>query len=342
MLGNMQNQNNLCGISGSDKSTTLTELAKHLEITCTHCRPISPMTCLSGCKTWKIKNQFRKLYEKTKDSDVITRISTTLKNKKRHQLLELISGESLPLSEIQRRFRDGHFVLSQQSLMEDYLDPLIAAGLAEEAQNSYQATIFGIRITELLKNLEDIEDILPSDPYWYEGKVLDLLMQRPQTFTDLEKMIPADVAANVLGRFTKMHFVDKSDERDHVFFFVTKRSPSLSCLSSLERNIYREIPLEGASAQRLSTLARVSIRQMYKGIRKLKGKKLVFTRRKSITYSLTAKGLQVVMTLEAIRRLAQEANLATSMLFANENGQGFLGEVSVPKNMTHQKSRLVR
>ena len=63
----------------------------------------------------------------------------------------------------------------------------------------------------------------------------------------------------------------------------------------------------------------ISLRRTYKYLRRLKGKKLVFTRKRPITYSITAKGVKVGTMLGDVHKLVVEALTAATYLVENEN-----------------------
>jgi predicted transcriptional regulator len=305
-------------LHGADRPVSLADLLEPIEKTCKICNLLTPMTCISGCKTWKLKNELRKLHEKTRNPAFMTNLLDTLKNKRRLQLLELISKEPQSMTLLQHELRKLGFNHSQQTIVHEYLGPLMTAGLADEHQNLYHATLFGRRINALTKDFNDLEDILSPHSECYEEIALDVLMKGPRTYEALRRIIPEKSVARVLSRLQKAALAQTSTDKDYIFFFATKRNPDRSGFIPTEKQVYEKIPKEGISARKLATEARISLRATYKYLRKLKGKKLVFTRKRPASYSLTAKGLKMCKMLEAIHDLAAEALQATGHLLDHE------------------------
>jgi predicted transcriptional regulator len=279
---------------------------------------LTPITCISGCKTWKLKNQLRKLHEKTSDSDFMTNLLNTLKNRRRLQLLEMMSKKHHSSAQLQQELRRLGFNHSQQTIVHEYVNPLIAVGLADEYQNLYYATLFGHKISDLAKDFYDLEDTLSPHSECYEETALDALAKGPRTFEELKQIIPEKNVARVLSRLQKAALAETRSERDYIFFFKTKRDPDGEILSPTEERVYEKIPGEGISARKLSRKAGISLRRTYKYLRKLKGKKLVFTRKRPASYSITASGLKLGTMLEEVRNLTAEALTTTRRFLEDE------------------------
>jgi predicted transcriptional regulator len=316
-------------LQGADKQTSLADLLKRLENTCSDCHPLTPITCVTGCKTWQLKNQLRKLYEKTKNPDFMTKLLNTIKNKRRLQLLGLIVNEHSSSINLQQRLKKMGFNHSQQTLFQEYINPLIEAGLADQAQNMYYATVFGCKLNELIKAFHDIGDILPPHSECYEEIVLNILLKGPKTYEKLRSVIPAKSVPRTLNRLQRVALAETNKEKDYIFFFATKRNPNSSELSPTEQRVHENIPAEGICARKLAEKTGISLRRTYKYLRKLKGKKLVFTRKKPTSYTLTAKGVQMAIMLEALRNLAVEAFATTAHLVKDEETLG------LPTNSTN-------
>lgn len=305
-------------VQAADKQSSMPELLNKLEKTCQTCNPLTPITCISGCKTWKLKNQFRKLNEKTNKPNFSAKLLNTLKNKRRLQILELISREHSSIMNIQQRLKKLGFDHSRQTIIQEYISPLADAGLADQDQNLYYATMFGSKINELMKDFHNLEDILPSHSECYEETTIGKLMKGPRTYEDLRGTIPSKSIARVLSRLQKAGLAETSKEKDYIFFFITKRSPEGSKLSPTESRVYNNIRTDGIPARKLADKTAISLRRTYRYLRKLKGKKLVFTRKKPASYRLTAKGAQIAILLETLRNLTVEAS--TTAQFAKHEG----------------------
>jgi len=305
--------------NGADRQTSLADLIGAMEKTCNNCKPLSPVTCVSRCKNWKLKNEFRKLHEKTGSSDFMPKLLNTLKNRRRLQILEMLSVEPHSLTQLQQKLRKLGFNHSRQTICREYLDPLNTVGLSDEYQNLYHSTLFGRRISDLTRNFPDLEGFLSPHSECYEETVLDTLMKAPKTIEELREIIPQKSLARVLSRMQKTGLAQTNAEKDHIFFFTTKRSPGMADFSRTEKKVYEEIPKEGISARPLAREAGISLRRTYKYLRKLKGKKLVFTRKRPTIYSTTTKGFEVGTMLKTVHRLAVEALTVTAHLAGNQN-----------------------
>ena len=314
----MEDRNATTLSHGADKQTSLADLPRAIEKTCKNCKPLTPITCISGCKTWKLKNELRKLHEKTKSPNFMTNLLNTLKNKRRLQLLEIISKEHYSIAQLQRELQKQGFNHSQQTIGQEYLNPLITVGLADENQNLYHSTLFGRKISDLTKDFHDLEDVLSPHSECYEEVALYVLMKGARTYEGLDGIIPMKSLARVLSRLQKAALAETSTEKDYIFFFATKRSPDKSDFSPTEKRVYEIIPKDGISARKLAKEARISLRRTYKYLRRLKGKKLVFTRKRPASYSLTARGVKIGTMLEAMHKLATEALTATAYIVEDE------------------------
>ncbi len=301
-----------------DGQVRFLDLVGTIENTCKNCKPLTPTSCISGCKTWKLKNEFRKLHERTENPKFMTSLLNTLKNKRRLQVLEIMSTKHLSIVQLQQELQKLGSSHSQGTIVEEYVNPLIKVGLAGENQNLYHATLFGRKIDELLRNFRDIEDVLSPHSECYEEITLDLLMKAPMTYEKLSETIPAKSVPRVFSRLQKAELAETGIEKDHVFFFATKRSPNGTEFSSTEKRVYEGIPREGISARKLAGKTGISLRRTYKYVRKLKGKKLVFARFRPASYSITDKGIEIGRMLEAVHNMAAEALAATAHLVQEE------------------------
>jgi sugar-specific transcriptional regulator TrmB len=100
--------------------------------------------------------------------------------------------------------------------------------------------------------------------------------------------------------------IETPKERDYVFYFRSKRDPNKETLSSTERKVYDNISEEGISAKKLAEKTGISRRRTYKYLRRLKGKKMVFTRRTPKAYGLTDKGERLASLLHELQSLIEE------------------------------------
>jgi DNA-binding PadR family transcriptional regulator/DNA-binding HxlR family transcriptional regulator len=319
----MRTENYPALLQGAEEKTGLTDTVKNWQETCNNCRPLTPATCVTDCKIWKQKNEFRALCKKMESPNFMTKLLNTLKNKRRIQILEVISKGRYSITRLQQELKKLGYYHSRQTIVKEYVTPLIEVGLVEGDRNQYRTTLFGSRLEELAKISCNIEAILPPHSECYEEAALGKLLNEPKTYKDFEGMIPMKSVARVLNRLQKAELIEKPKENDYVFYFKTKRDFNNAKLSPTERRVYENLPSDGISAQKLAEKTRISSRRTYKYLRKLKGKKLVFARKRQKSYALTAKGLQMALTLTGIHDLAVEASETASKIIEYEGTCGF-------------------
>ena len=87
---------------------------------------------------------------------------------------------------------------SQQTILEEYVNPLVSVGLVDENQNMYHATLFGRRISDLVKSFPDLEDTLSPHSECYEEITLGALLREPRTYEKLKEIIPEKSVPRVL------------------------------------------------------------------------------------------------------------------------------------------------
>jgi len=300
------------------QQTSLPETMKKMEETCNNCKPLSMLTCVTDCRIWKLKNEARELHKGIQNPDFTTDLLNTVKNTRRLQILQIISKGQHSLDKLQQELKKLGHTHSQKTITEEYVTPLIETKLAHEAQGKYYATAFGSKLNEITKNAQDIGELLPPHSECYEEKTLITLLSQPRTYEQFNGSISTRSMARVLNRLQTAGLVETNKEKDHIFFFKTQRNPNKEKLSPTEKKVHESISEDGISARKLAQRAQISLRRTYKYLRRLKGKKLVFTREKPRTYALTIKGLQMAMTLQKIHDLITEAQLAAAQLIKHE------------------------
>ena len=100
--------------------------------------------------------------------------------------------------------------------------------------------------------------------------------------------------------------IETPEERDYIFFFKSKRDSEKETFTITERKIYDSIPVDGISAGKLAKETGLSMRRIYKYLRGLKGKKLVFIRRTPKAYGLTRKGQKLASVLQELQQIVEE------------------------------------
>ena len=314
----MQIEEQTTSVGLAENQTELAQIIRNLEQKCRNCNTISPIICVSDCKTWKIKNQIRNLHEKTHGPNFLERLFNALKNKRRLQLLNIIAKRHNSLTQLQTQLRSQGHTHSRQTIVEEYLIPMVQVGLVQESQNPYAATLLGSSVNRVVKDFQEFETVLPSHSECNEEKVLMTLLHAPRTLEEIRSAVPSKNAPRVLSRLQKTGLLQTPREKDYVFFFKTRRDPGLSSQSITERKMYDSIPEDGISAKRLACKVCISLRRTYKYLRRLKGKKLVFVRKKPLTYSLTDKGRKLAGILKALKDICVETQEMTSQFLQCE------------------------
>ena len=307
-------------VQRSEEITSLTSVLKKVKEACESCHSLTPVACITRCDVWKIKRDFRKLYTVMENPNYMINLLNSLKNKRRLQILEILSSKKMSILRLQQKLKKLGYSHSQQTIIEEYLNPLVEVGLAEKDSSSYYATLFGMQLNELLKSFRSLSEILPARSECHEETVLGMLLYEPKTYNDLKEAIPAKTIRRVLARLQKTGLIETRKEKEYTFYFRTRRDPNKVTFSPTEKRIYDKIPTEGISARKLKEKTGISLRRTYKYLGTLRRKKLVFTRKKPRRYTLSAKGFRVATILERIHGLAVET-LSTAALLVKDKGK---------------------
>jgi predicted transcriptional regulator len=303
-----------------EKNRDFVAMLRILDEKCQKCTPLTPLECISRCKTWKLKNELRGLRKIMENPDFMKDLMNVLKNDTRLLILIMIVKGHYSVHELQQELKMAGHSHSQDNIVEEYLRPLLAAGFAAEAQDRYYATTFGGRLTELIDDSANIVNFLPAHSKGYEETVLKALLSGPKTFEDINVLVPRKAVSRILKRLKTVDLVETRRESDYIFFFRSKRDPAKETFSSTESKVYNHIPDEGISAQKLAEKTELVMRTTYKYLRGLKGKKLVFTRKMPKTYCLTVKGEKLALLLDALCTLVEETLISSEQVFKdNEN-----------------------
>jgi DNA-binding transcriptional ArsR family regulator len=241
----MKTENYSNSLTGAGEEASLTKAMKEWEENCKNCHPLTPITCVTNCKIWQLKNEFRKICEKMKNPAFMTKLLNTLKNERRLQILETVSKARYSVSGLQQELKKLGYYHSQQTIAEEYVAPLREVGLVEENQNRYYATVFGCRLGESIKNFHGAEKVLPPHSECYEEIALGMLLNEPKTYEDFEGIISTKSVARVLNRLQEAGLIEKAKEKSYVFFFRTKRDSSVVKFSPTERRVYESVSADG-------------------------------------------------------------------------------------------------
>ena len=298
----------------AEKNDHLTETLRSLDAECRNCAPLTPLECVTRCRVWKMKNEFRSLRGTMENPNFIKNLFNALKNDTRLYILNTIVKNRNPVSKLQEELKKAGYSHSRDTIIQEYLSPLLEVGLASETQDQYYATTFGCRLVELLEGFPTLVDALPPHSECYEETLLNYLMSGPKTFEDVEAFLSPKIASRILNRLKTAGLTETPEERDYIFFFRSKRDPNMESFSQTERRVYDNIPEEGISAKRLAWKTGISLRRTYKYLRTLKGKKLVFARKTPKTYGLTSKGEKLASFLNELQNLIEETWISSEQI----------------------------
>ena len=295
-------------------------MLRSLDAECRNCAPTSPMQCISRCQVYTLKNQLRKLREAMDNPNYIKELYNVLKNETRLHILKAIVNGRYSVSQLQQELKKIGRSHSQDTINEEYIQPLMAVGLATESREEYYATAFGGRLTELLVTFPEFAEMLPAHSECYEETILRALLSGPKTFEDIETLISPKIASRILKRLKEVGLIVTPEERDYIFFFKSKRDPNKEAFSETERKLYETIPEDGISAGKLAKENGLSMRRTYKYLRGLKGKKLIFVRKTPKAYTLTSKGQMLACVLEGLEQIVEETWSSTQQVIrSNDN-----------------------
>ncbi len=289
-----------------ENNQDLVGLLKDLGARCRSCAPVNPLECVTRCNLWKLKNELRQLRDRMDDPNYIKELLNVLKNSTRLQILKTIVRGKHSVTRLQEELRKAGYIHSRETISQEYLLPLMQVGLAAENQDQYYATTFGGKLTEALEDFSDFVDILPAHSECYEETLLDAMLSGPKTFEDMAAFVSPKIASRILKRLKTSDLIETPEERDYIFFFRSKRDPRKESFSETEKKVYRNIPDDGISAQKLAKTTGISLRRTYKYLRGLKGKKLVFTRRTPKTYNLTKQGEKLAQLIRGLQGVVED------------------------------------
>jgi len=305
---------------GVQKNNDFAAMIKILDDKCRKCTPLTPLECISRCKTWKLKNELRILHKNSENPDFVKDVMNVLKNDTRLQILMMIAKGHYSVHKLQQQLRKTGPSLSQDNILEEYLHPLLEVGLAQETQDLYHTTTFGNRLTELIEGSASTLSLMPAHSECHEETVLKALLTGPKTFDDITGFVSQKIVSRILRRLEKEGLVETPRERAYIFFFRSKRDSAKEKLSSTENDVYNNISDGGISAQKLAEKTGFVMRTIYKSLRGLRGKKLVFQRKMIKTYCLTAKGEKFALVLDGLYSLVEETLSSSEQVFKdNEN-----------------------
>jgi len=129
----------------------LATMLKALDAECRNCAPTSPLECINRCQVYKLKNELRTLATAMDTPNYTKELFNVLKNETRLHILKAIAEGKYSVSQLQQELKKNGYSHSQDTINEEYLQPLMSLGLAMESCEQYYATQFGGRLTKTLK-----------------------------------------------------------------------------------------------------------------------------------------------------------------------------------------------
>lgn len=311
--------NILSPTKNSENNKDVSEMLKSLDAECRNCAPTSPLECITRCQVYKLKNELRKLRETMDNPNYIKELFNVLKNQTRLHILNAIVNGRYSVSQLQQELKKTGHSHSQDTINEEYLQPLMAVGLATESRDEYYATTFGGRLTNTLGSFPEFAEMLPAHSECYEENLLRALLSGPKTFEEIETLVSSKIASRILKRLRSVGLIETPEDRDYIFFFKSKRDPNKETFVDTERKVYDSILPEGISAGKLAKETGLSMRRTYKYIRGLKGKKLVFIRKTPKAYGLTCKGEMLASVLTELQQIVDETWSFSQQVFNNSD-----------------------
>jgi len=302
----MKTADTVDALKKADRSQGIVSILRTLDQQCNTCKPVTPLECITSCNVYKLRNEFRRLCETMENPNFMKDLLNVLKNDTRIRMLQAMSKGRYSISKLQQELKKSGLLHSQDTISEEYLQPLLLMGLAAESQDQFTVTAFGGKLTELIDNLPEFAKSLPAHSECYEENILTALLKGPKSFEEIEGLVSSKIVSRILKRLKTFGLIETPEDRDYIFFFRSKRDSTKEELSATETKVYNSIAEEGISAKKLAQKSDLSLRRTYKYLRGLKGKKLVFTRKTPKTYALTDAGERIAWLLKELHTLVQE------------------------------------
>ncbi len=270
------------------------------------------MVCVERCEIWRTKNEFLEMNRMLGADHYFFNLLNAIKNDRRREIMEALSERSHTIKELQKYLKDKGFYHSRSTIATTYVESLEDVGLVKEDGDKYRLTFYGQRFRHLLKDIT-LGNSLSSQSHCYEERLLRELKDGPKTYEDLGESVPQNILSRSTQRLTEEGLVRKSKSPYYVFYFRTKKVAKKK-FSPTEKKVYETIPEVGVSARELSEKASINLRRTYKYLRRLRKRRLVFTRKRPRTYELTPSGREAANFLEETANLVSDASRASAFL----------------------------
>jgi predicted transcriptional regulator len=295
-----------------ENSSELSEIFKQAKKFCQYCEPTSPLICVERCEIWRAKNEFLEKRGMLCADEHMHDLLNAVKNDRRQKVIEALSERSRSIKGLQEYLKSKGYCHSQHTIASEYVEPLMEAGVAKREDTKYKLTLYGQKFHDILKRFT-VENLLPPHSNCYEEKLLEELKDGPETYASLVESLNQRSISRSLKRLTDNGLVTKSETPNYVFYLRTKKVPKRP-FSPTEKKIYETISEAGISASELSEKAGINLRRTYKYLRRLRKRRLVFTRKKPRTYELTPSGKELTNFLRETANLVLDASKASVAL----------------------------
>jgi len=295
-----------------NNSAELVEILKQADKICQYCEPISPMICVERCEIWRAKNEFLEMNGMLCADEHVHDLLNAVKNDRRQTVIEALAERPRGIKGLQEYLKSKGYYHSQHTIASEYVQPLIKAGLVKRDDVKYKLTLYGQKFRDV-SNRFNVENSLPPHSRCYEEIVLKKLKDGPKAYADLLESLTQKSLSRSLSRLTENGLITKSQTPEYVFYFRTKKVPKKP-FSPTEKKVYETIPEVGISARELSERGGINLRRTYKYLRRLRKRRLVFTRKKPRTYELTPSGIELANFLEETANLILDASKASAFL----------------------------
>jgi len=302
-----------------NNSAELAEILKQADNICRYCETISPMICIERCEIWRTKNEFLEMNGMLCADDHVYNLLNAVKNDRRQKVIEALSGRPHSIKGLQEYLKSKGYYHSQHTIASEYVEPLVNTGLVKRDGDKYRLTLYGQKFRDVL-NRFNVENPLPPHSHCSEEILLKKLKDGPKSYANLVESVTQKSLSRSLKRLTEKGLVTKSKIPEYIFYFRTKKVPKKP-FSPTEKKVYETIPEAGTSARELSEKAGINLRRTYKYLRRLRKRRLVFTRKKPRTYELTPSGMELANFLEETANLVLDASKA-SVFLLERSGQG--------------------
>jgi len=295
-----------------DNSAELAEVMKKVDSVCRYCEPISPMICIERCEIWRAKNEFLEMNGMLCRRDYVHNLLNAVKNDRRQKVIEALSERPRSMKGLQAFLKNRGYYQSQRTIASEYVKPLVKAGIVKKDGDKHRLTLYGQKFRDVLSRF-NVENPLPPHSRCHEEIMLKKLMDGPKSYADLAESVAQKSLSRSLKRLIENGLVAKSKSPDYVFYFRTKKVPK-KAFSPTEKKVYEIIPEVGISVHELSKKVGINLRRTYKYLRRLRKRRLVFTRKKPRTYELTLSGMELANFLEETANLVSDASKASAFL----------------------------